>query len=148
MKEIAFYQLKTTPLERALPKLLEKAYGAGLRSLIVCSNQEQQALLNTVLWTYSPTAFLPHGLVGDPMDHPIWLSLENKNVNNAAVLFLTNENLIPFDSEENSYSRYLDIFDGNNSQSVEKARERYKHYNSQGYSLTFWKQTDQGGWEK
>lgn len=145
MKEIAFYQLRVTPLERALPKLLEKVYGAGLRSVIVCDCKERQDLLNSVLWTYSPMSFLPHGMVGAPMDHPIWLSLDHKNVNNSTVLILTNGQLIPSDEE---YTRYLDVFDGNNDEAVQKARERFKHYTSKGHTLTFWRQNDQGSWEK
>ena len=143
--DIAFYQLRTAPLERALPKLLEKIYASSLRAVVVCDSVEHLTTINSVLWTYHPGAFLPHGFEGDPMDQPIWLSLEATNLNQADVLIITNAKTIP---ENSSYKRHLDIFDGNNPENVNAARNRYKKYLSEGHSLTFWKQKEDGNWEK
>lgn len=142
--EVSLYHLTTTSVERTLPKLLEKIYTAGLRSLVLCESQEHVRLYDTTLWTYSPGAFLPHGYTGDALDHPIWLSTDSKNKNNATVLILTTgQEDVPFDS----YSRCLDLFDGNEPLSLMAAQKRQQNYKNQGHTITYWKQTLQGGWE-
>lgn len=143
--DISFYQLLTTPLERAVPRLLDKVYASGLRVLIVCESAQQLETLNSTLWTFTPTAFLPHGRDGDPLDHPIWLSLEAVNSNKADVLLVANGHNL---TEDMGFSRYLDFFDGNDPEAVLSARGRYKKYKEAGHTLAFWKQNDAGGWDK
>ncbi len=65
MTAIQFYHLTATPLERALPKLLEKALAGGFRALLVAPSDERVEQLNQLLWTYDPNSFLPHGSVKD-----------------------------------------------------------------------------------
>lgn len=143
---VAFYQLLKTPLDKALPKLLEKVYSSGFRVLVVCESPEKMEILNTVLWTFSTGAFLPHGYQGDPMRHPLWLSLMPDNVNEANVVVVTNGIVIPADPPH-SFEKCLDIFDGNDETATMNARQRYAEYKSRGCHLTFWKQTSEGNWE-
>lgn len=140
--EVAFYHLTVTPLEKALPKLVEKIYVNGLRALIICDNQERMEALNNVLWTFSQSAFIPHGYVGDAMRHPIWLSLSPENVNKADVVIVLNGTMIP----KGIFSRCMDMFDGNNPEAVHQARERYKTYREEGLNLAYWKQNEKGAW--
>ena len=140
--EVAFYHLTVTPLEKALPKLVEKIYLNGLRTLIVCDTQERMEALNSVLWTFSPTSFIPHGFVGDPLKHPVWLSLTTDNVNKAEVVIVLNGVIIP----DTSFARCMDMFDGNNPTAVQSARDRYKAYRERELKLTYWKQNDKGAW--
>lgn len=143
--DISFYQLLKTPLDKALPRLLEKAYEAGFRCLVVCDSPERLTSLDSALWTFTPGAFLPHGAVGDPKRHPIWLSLECTNQNQANLIAITNGITPPNLTE---FNRCLDIFDGNDPQSTQAARERYKQHLKQGHNLAFWQQTEQGTWVK
>ena len=140
--EVAFYHLLTMPVEKALPKLVEKIYSSGLRALIVCDNQERMVSLNSVLWTFSQSAFIPHNFEGDPKRHAVWLSLASENVNQADVVVILNGAMIP----EGRFSRVMDMFDGNDEISVAKARERYKSYREGGYKLAYWKQNEKGAW--
>ncbi|MBW8309365.1 MAG: DNA polymerase III subunit chi [Candidatus Paracaedibacteraceae bacterium] len=140
--EVAFYHLTVTPLEKALPKLVEKIYLNGLRTLIVCDTQERMETLNSVLWTFSPTSFIPHGCVGDPLRHPVWLSLSIDNVNKAEVVIVLNGTMIP----DQRFERCMDMFDGNNVDVVQNARERYKAYRDRDLKLAYWKQNDKGAW--
>lgn len=142
--EISLYHLTTASIERTLPKLLEKIYGAGLRSSILCESQDHLRLYDTTLWTYSPGAFLPHGYQGEPLSHPIWLSTDPKNQNNASILILTSgQEDVPLAS----YARCLDLFDGNDSLSLEAAQRRIQAYKNQGHIVTYWRQNIQGGWD-
>ncbi|AIK96697.1 DNA polymerase III subunit chi [Candidatus Odyssella acanthamoebae] len=140
--DVAFYHLTVTPLEKALPKLVEKIYLNGLRALIVCDSQERLETLNSVLWTFSPTSFIPHGFVGDPLRHPVWLSLSADNINKAEVVIVLNGAMIP----DNGFDRCMDMFDGNNPDTVHNARDRYKSYRDRDFKLTYWKQNDKGAW--
>jgi len=147
MTDIAFYHLERSPLEKALPKLLEKTLDAGKRALVLAGSDARVEALNGVLWTYDPDAWLPHGSVkdGDADDQPIWLASEDSNANGAEFLFLT-------DGAESArlgdFERCFDLFDGNDPAMVEAARGRWKSCKEAGHALTYWQQTAAGGWEK
>ena len=65
MTEISFYHLERSPLEQALPKLLEKTLSIGKRALVLASTEDRVENLAQVLWTYDPDAWLPHGTAKD-----------------------------------------------------------------------------------
>ena len=75
MAEIGFYHLLSTPLERALPRLLERAFAQGHRIVVRAGSSERVEYLCAALWTYEEAAFLPHGSVSDghAARQPIWL---------------------------------------------------------------------------
>ena len=147
--EVSFYQLTTHPLEKVLPKLLEKTYHSGLRALVVASSQAQAQGLNAALWTYSPGAFLPHGMKGSsshtPQDHPIWITTDPHNENDATVLVLTDERYV---EDLSAYGRCVDIFDGNNPPSLASAQERYHSYRQNNHTVIYWQQSLQGTWDQ
>ena len=61
MSEVGFYHLKGWTLERALPRLLERALAEGHRVVVMTGSEERAAALDGHLWTYSEASFLPHG---------------------------------------------------------------------------------------
>jgi len=147
LTDIGFYHLQRTPLGRALPKLLEKALERGMRVLVVAGSEERVAQLNDLLWTFDPASFLPHGTAGEdaPEHQPVWLSEHEANANGANLLVL----LDSADSERiDTYERVIDMFDGYDDTAVAAARERWKARKDAGHTLTYWQQTDRGGWEK
>src|SRR6185437_11026225 len=91
MTEIGFYHLLGTPLERALPKLLERALAGGYRVVVLAGSAERVEQLDAVLWTYDDASFLPHGSRrdGQAERQPIWLSERDENPNGADLLVLT-----------------------------------------------------------
>ena len=70
MTEVAFYHLQQSPLEAALPKLLEKTLAAGHRAVVMAAAVERVEALNTLLWTYHPDSWLPHGSARDGRPAP------------------------------------------------------------------------------
>ena len=40
------------------------------------------------------------------------------------------------------------MFDGNDEAAVGAARARWRDYDAAGHALTYWQQTESGGWEK
>lgn len=147
MIEVSVYQLTMTPLEKTLPKLMEKVIQGGKRAVVMASSKERVEVLNTILWTYSTLTFLPHGSVEDDFaeDQPIWLTNELENPNNADVLVLCDGAEV---SDIQGFSRLLDLFDGNDLQATNQARQRVKDYRQQGCQVTFWQQGLGGVWEK
>lgn len=147
MTSVQFYHLLTTPLERALPKLLEKAVSGGFKTLLVADSPERVEVLNQMLWTYDQDSFLPHGSEADGHVElqPILLSTELAPANGANLLLVTNgakpENPAAFE-------RIIDMFDGRDTQAVENARKRWTGYKEAGLELTYLKQTESGGWSK
>ena len=146
MAEIGFYHLISTPLERALPRLLERAQAQRLRILVRAASAERVEHLNALLWTYDDAGFLPHGSArdGNPAEQPIWLSDRQENPNGATVLFLVDG--VEADDIAD-FARCLDLFDGNDAAAVEAARERWRRAKDAGHTLTYWQQTA-SGWEK
>lgn len=147
MTDVGFYHLTRSPLERALPKLLEKVLESGARAVVMAGSEERVRALNTLLWTYDPASFLPHGTIedGDSADQPIWLTVEDENPNEAGILVLadgaTSDNV-------GAFARCLEMFDGNDEVAVAAARARWREYKDAGHTLTYWQQNDRGGWEK
>ena len=146
MAEIGFYHLLTTPLDRALPRLLERARAQGYRIIVRAASADRVEHLNSVLWTYDESSFLPHGAArdGNAADQPIWLTGGDDNPNAATMLVLV-DGAAPGDLT--SYARIADIFDGNDADAVEAARDRWRRAKEASHSLTYWQQTG-AGWEK
>ncbi len=146
MTEIRFYHLRTIALERALPQLLEKILARGDRAVVVAGSPERVAALDDALWTYDDRAFLPHGTARDGFaeEQPVWLTTSPENPNGAKVLVLADGAT----ADVASWTMVLEIFDGNSEEAVAAARERWKQHKASGHDLTYWKQSDDGKWEK
>ena len=147
MTEIGFYHLTRSRLDHALPKLLEKVLASGARAVVRAGSAERIGFLNAHLWTWDPASFLPHGSAreGDAADQPVWLTTEEENPNDARVLVLT-DGVEAGDVAD--FARCLEMFDGNDDGAVTAARGRWRTYTEAGHALTYWQQTERGGWEK
>jgi len=144
--EIGFYHLRATPLERALPRLLERGLAEGHRILVLAGSAERVQHLDTMLWTYSEASFLPHGSSHDAnaSRQPISLTERDENPNAATMLVLL-DGVQPARFE--GFARCCDVFDGNDEAQVTAARERWTAAKAGGHHLTYWQQGEQG-WEK
>ena len=148
MTEVRFYHLTRKSLEEILPVMLERTVVRdGRRALVVASSAKRVEDINAHLWTYNDSAFLPHGSKSDGFSarQPIWLTDSDENPNEAKVLFLadgaTSEHVEDFDL-------VCDLFDGRDKVAVASARYRWKSYKDGGHDLTYWQQTERGGWEQ
>jgi len=147
MAEISFYQLTSSSMESALPRLLEKAYASGKRVLVLAANDEKAEEYNRVLWTYHPHRFLPHGSAkdGNPEEQPIFITTDlARNPNGADILAVTGDKEADF----GGFSRVLYIFDGNDKESLAKARGLWKENKANEAQLSYFKQDEKGKWDK
>jgi DNA polymerase-3 subunit chi len=145
MTQIGFYHLLRMPLEQALPRLLEKAAAAGLRTVVMAGSAERVGQLNALLWTWDAGSWLPHGSAaeGDAALQPIWLTDSDENPNGATVLVLCDG---AASERVGEFNRCLDLFDGNDEAAVTAARERWKAWKDAGHELVYYQQGDGGGW--
>jgi DNA polymerase III subunit chi len=149
LAEVGFYHLLATPLERALPRLLEQARGRGYRIVLRAGSAERVEHLNALLWTYDDASFLAHGSArdGNPAAQPIWLTeRDNENPNEATMLVLV-DGAEAADADLAGFARCADMFDGNDAAAVEAARDRWRRAQAAGHTLTYWQQTEKG-WQK
>lgn len=147
MAELLFYHLTRRHLEQVLPELLEKTLQRGWRAVVKGGSAERIEALNGALWSYGRASFLPHGLKADGFSdkQPIYLTAEDERPNGAQVLFLVDG----ADSDDVSvYTRVCDLFDGNDEEAVSAARARWKKAKDAGHTLTYWQQSESGGWSK
>lgn len=145
MTRIGFYHLQRSTLEQALPQILEKALAAGHRVVVMAGSPERVAALDDLLWTYDPASWLPHGAArdGDPALQPVWITDVEENPNGADVLVLTDGVAA---SRIDSFARCLDLFDGNDPAAVQAARRRWTELRDGGLELTYFQQSERGGW--
>jgi DNA polymerase-3 subunit chi len=146
MAEIGFYHLTSSPLERALPKLLERARAQGHPIVVRAGSAERVAELDAILWTYDEASFLAHGSArdGNPAAQPIWLTERHENQNRATMLVLIDGSEA---DDLSAFARCADLFDGNDPAAVEAARLRWRRAREAGHELTYWQQTA-SGWER
>jgi len=146
LTEIGFYHLKVTPLERALPRLLERALKDGYRIIVMAGSTERVEHLNQLLWTYDDASFLAHGSArdGHADRQPIFLTAAEGNPNHAEMLVLV-DGVCP--ASLAGFKRVCDLFDGNDEAAVGAARQRWREAKAAGHDLTYWEQTV-GGWVK
>lgn len=147
MSEVGFYHLTTRSLDWALSKLLDRALSLGKRAVVLAGSTERVEALSAQLWTSDPNSFLPHGTEkdGNAEHQPVWLTAEDENPNKAEFVML-------IDGRETAnlgaFERCFEIFDGRDPDQVQRAREHWKAYKAAGHEVTYWRQTDAGGWEK
>ena len=145
---IDFYHLEKTPLDNALPALLEKAYESGQRVLIKVDMAERADYLNTLLWTYKTDSFLPHGVEkdGNAENQPILIThKDNYNPNKASLIVLVDNVPVPL---EEGFVRALYFFDGRNPEALQKARLEWQRVSNAGADRFYWQQDETTGkWE-
>lgn len=144
MTEIRFYHLQRTPLESALPQILEKALSAGYRIQVVVPGPEEKKLLDAGLWTYRDDSFLPHGTDddGDPAVHPVLITdaLQKRDGYNMLVLAYGCVH------DPDGYDLCCEMLNGAAEDEVQAARKRWQVYKDKSYTVTYWAQDENGRW--
>ncbi len=148
MTEIRFYHLEQRRIDQALPGLLERALEEGRRVLVRTSSDEMVAALNERLWTYDDASFLPHGAAGDgdPMTQPIFLTAELENPNAATMLVRLSG--VEAGEADEAFDLVVLMFDGRDEAALAHARGEWRRLKDQGRAISYWRESDEGGWEQ
>ena len=146
MTEIRFYHLERTPLESALPKMLEMCLSREWRAVVMTGSEERASALSDHLWTFDDRAFLPHGdnSDGHAADQPVWLTATGEVPEGRDVLFALRAE--DFDPEGlKGLTRAILMF---TAEGAPPAREAWKAVKAAGLDATYWKQDPDGRWVK
>lgn len=145
--ELWFYHLERTTLADALPELLEKTLAKGWKALVRAPAEERLSVLDARLWTFRDDSFLAHGLADGPAPErqPILLTTSEDNANSADILF-TIDGLMP--ERPDGFERCAILFDGGDDAAVGAARDAWRRAKDEGRSIAYWKQSEDGKWEK
>jgi DNA polymerase-3 subunit chi len=148
MSEVRFYHLTTQSIEQALPAILTKALSGGRKAVIRFTSEQDVHHFNDHLWTYNPNSFLPHGAKADghALLQPVYLTAANENPNGADTLVLCNAQTVPENIAD--FALCCDFLNGNDDEAIEAGRARWKEYKAAGHAVTYWQQTESGGWEQ
>ena len=148
MTEVLFYQLKGQTPEQVLPALLQKSLERGWRVVVQGSSEERMEALDAHLWTWRDDLFLPHGtwLEAEAAQQPILLTLYDHNPNQAR--YPLPHRGSGHASDANAYERVVLVFDGEDPDAVDAARERWTEAKSAGFEVTYWQADENGGWRR
>jgi DNA polymerase III subunit chi len=148
MTEILFYQLKGQTLDQVLPPLIQRSLDRGWRVVVQAASDERVEALDAHLWTWRDDAFVPHGTWRDAeaAEQPVLLTVNDGNPNGAAIRFLVEGAEIPADVSV--YERLVLVFDGDDPEALETARERWGKAKREGFSVTYWRTDENGRWER
>lgn len=141
MSEVFFYHLTRSPLQQALPDLLERVLSRGWRALVRGVAVDRMRWLDETLWQGRDHGFLPHGLEGGThdADQPVLLATGMDNMNKAEVLLLVDGAKVS-DSEIAQFTRVCLMFDGNDPEAVQAARSDWKTFADAGIPAQYWAQ--------
>lgn len=145
--EIWFYHLERSTLDQVLPELLDRTLQRGWRARVRVADPDLREHIDERLWTWRDESFLAHGLADQPHAErqPILLTAGNENLNRSQALFIVDGSEM---SPNEEFERCFIIFDGRDDTALTTARERWKTLKGQGATLAYWKQSDEGRWEK
>lgn len=122
MIQASVYKISSISFIKAFAMILETALIRNLKVFIACPSRELMHNLDSELWTYSPTSFLPHATIEDDLceSQKILLSNDiNDNKNNAELLI--SNHVIP--NNIMKYQRFISIYDiHENDQFLERIR--------------------------
>ena len=149
MAQVNFYHLTHSSLTEALPTLVLKAAEADFKVVISVDNLRTEKEIDTLLWGYKDTSFLPHS------------NSQSKFAEESAIHITSDMNKLPFEptmlfiigghdvDHIGSYERCMVLFDGKDEAAVQGARVRWSNLNKEGaHSLTYWQQNTEGRWQK
>lgn len=144
-----FYHLTRRPLEDTLPVLLEKALSAGWRIEVRGTDMDRMDWLDRKLWLGPEDGFLPHGLAGGSHDarQPILLTASATGAANDPNCVIAVDGADIAAAEVSAVERACVLFDGNDPEAVQRARDQWAALTSEGCSAQYWSEGS-GRWEK
>lgn len=143
-----FYHLTQNSMEVTLPRLLEKARGAGWNIAVRGCEQGRMDWLDQKLWMLGDVSFLAHGLAGGPHDvlQPVLLTTSTDLPNGATCLMSVDGADVTAD-EVNAAERVCILFDGHDQEAVQHARGQWKTLTDAGCAAQYWSE-ETGSWQK
>ena len=131
-------------MEDVLPGLLEKSLDRGWSVTVMTAGEEAAAALDHHLWTYADDSFLPHGRGEDGAGHPIWITPQGAVPSAREVLFLVAGAVVDVEQMK-GVQRTVVMF---GDREAADARSLWKEVKAASLEATYWRQSENGRWEK
>lgn len=146
MGEVFFYHLTQSPLEAALRLLLGKSLEAGWRVAVRGRSDALLDHLDAALWLGDEAGFLPHGRAGGPQDadQPVLLTTRAEAANRPDCLVAV-EGAEVAAGEVEGLKRAMILFDGQDPQAVQVARDQWRIFKDAGVKAKYWSE-ESGRW--
>ena len=138
MAEVSFYILPSESAQERYEfacKLIEKAYRSGCFCYVLTDSIEQSRQLDDLLWTFRPGSFIPHQIyTGEPpgIEKVILIGSLDAREHWQKILFNLSSRHPGIGPQT---ERILEILD-NSEASKAAGRERYRHYQQSGMTIT------------
>lgn len=134
MTHINFYKL-TGDFDAALTlacRLTEKAHQQGMQVLLHTPDEATSRRLDELLWSFKPSAFLPHAIEMPPQSDIAISHGDDPGEHHGLLINLTAE-------APNWFSRFEKAIEivYDEQQVIEGKRERFRFYKSRGYPLQY-----------
>ena len=114
-------------------RLSAKAIQQNLKITIYTPDTKIADQLDSLLWNFSSTAFIPHCRVEDKLafETPVTISQNEEPLPHDNILINLHDRLPPF------FSRFLRLIEisGTTDEDTEAARVRYRFYKDRGYEI-------------
>lgn len=153
MGRVMFYHLTRSAPETLVPQLIRRAHDAGWRVELRASDADLLARLDDRLWLAE--GFLAHGPAGGPhdADQPVLLrpvSPDDQSpdapANGAACIISVGGAPVPPELCAQA-ERVCILFDGNDSKSLDVARDQWRGLTAAGLGADYWSEAS-GRWRK
>lgn len=145
--QVWFYHLERSSLMEALPGLLQKALERDLKAYVLGEGVDFLSELDRHLWAFRAESFIAHGLesVDYASRQPVLLGSSGGRANGADILVSVSAMNLP---DLSAYKRCLILFEGQDEAHLAWARQQWKSFKAQAFDLAYWKQGEQGKWER
>lgn len=145
MGAVYFYHLTRSATEEVLPTLLNKSRAAGWRVFVRGTRRDRLDWLDEKLWLGPDDAFLAHGREGGPYDTDQPILLGQAGIGNGAQALMAIDGAQVSVEEATDLTRASILFDGQDGDAVQAARDQWKRLTSAGIAAQYWSQ-DSGSW--
>jgi DNA polymerase III subunit chi len=132
MTQIDFYTQVEDKLKTAC-RLAGKAFGLGMRVLVLCPDHDTAQRVDRLMWTTPPIGFVPHCAPSDPLAAvtPVIVAAEGAEPPHDEVLVNLGGERPVFFSRFQRLVEIVSIEDGDRA----NARARFRFYRDRGYEI-------------
>lgn len=151
--ELLFYRLSRSPLEAALPALLDKARARELRAIVRVGADARVRSLSDAIWRWRDDAFLAHGAPGEPSPErqPIYLTSGLETPNRPDVAFYVDRaepDPEALGADPAGLSRACLLFAEQDAEALAAARSLWTRTVAAALPAAFWAEEPGRGWTK
>tara|TARA_R110002094_G_scaffold33683_41_gene46276 strand:+ start:716 stop:1144 length:429 start_codon:yes stop_codon:yes gene_type:complete len=134
MTRVGFYVIRQAGEAQRLQvaaRLADKAFQRGHRIYIHARDQAQARSLDTLLWSFRPGSFLPHGLAGEPGSDLVAIGWGEEPAGHDDLLINLRLEVPAFFGR---FHRVAEVVTQDNA-SLVALRESWRFYQARGYQL-------------